>query len=490
MTLEKKKTISDNYIARLKKIAKRYLNKRKYNDCLQVLHAISYYLYEYNQTYIDEDVELMLLEVSKALDIKQGRTYESIPNKVLVFDGFAFETRGVIKMYLNALVKGGFEIVYLYDKNRSADIPEILKYCNENNIKTITYNERAKFVDAAKEIGEAFLREKPAKALFYTYPYDVAVYVAFASFKGLTERFLIDLTDHAFWIGKYCNDFFCGSREMSAYNQFYQRHIPKEQLIKLGVNLIVEKCDSHDPLPFDETKARYIFSGGALYKTLGDPNNYYYKIVDHILENHKDVVFLYAGYGDDSEMKVILKKYPERAFYINERKDYYYLIQNCVFYLNTYPMFGGMMMKYSALAGKLPITLKHSSDSDGLLLHQKELGIEYDSYDDLIKDVDHLLDDEKYLKQRESKLQGSVITEERFVSNLKNALLNHKTDYEHSYEQLDTEKFRKEYLERHNHRRLSSELLSRHYHSCFIKIFPIKYICHNSLKLMKKVFKR
>ena len=131
---------------------------------------------------------------------------------------------------------------------------------------------------------------------------------------------------------------------MSAYNQFYQRHIPKEQLIKLGVNLIVEKCDSHDPLPFDETKTRYIFSGGALYKTLGDPNNYYYKIVDHIFENHKDVVFLYAGYGDDSEMKVILKKYPERAFYINERKDYYYLIQNCVFYLNTYIKLIGMIL--------------------------------------------------------------------------------------------------------------------------------------------------
>ena len=490
MNLEAKKAKSFEYIAKLKKIAKRYLSIAKYNDSLQVLHAISQYLYEFNQTYIDEDVESMLLEITEALDIKQGRTYEGTKNKVLVFDGFAFETRGVIKMYLNALVKGGFEIVYLYDKNRTSEIPGILEFCTQNKIKTLTYNERATYVESAKEIGEVFLSEKPAKALFYTYPYDVAAYVAFASFKGLTERFLIDLTDHAFWIGKYCNDFFCGSREMSAYNEHYQRHIPKEQLIKLGVNLIVEECNDHSGLPFDVTKTKYIFSGGALYKTLGDPNNYYYKIVDHILENHKDIVFLYAGYGDDTEMKVLLKKYPDRLFYIEERKDYYYLIQHCVFYLNTYPMFGGMMMKYSALAGKLPITLKHSSDSDGLLLHQKELGIEYDKYEDLIKDVDHLLGDETYLKDREKKLDGSVISEERFTNNLKNALLNHKTDYEHSYEKLDTEKFRLEYLERHNHKKLSGELLSRQYHPCFAKIFPIRYFFHNSFKLMKKIFKR
>ena len=53
-------------------------------------------------------------------------------------------------------------------------------------------------------------------------------------------------------------------------------------------------------------------------------------------------------------------------------------------------MFGGMMMKYSALAGKLPITLRHNADSDGLLLNQKQAKIEYDQIDDLLKDVHSL----------------------------------------------------------------------------------------------------
>lgn len=490
MDLHKKKQKADRYISKLKMAAEKFLLSKKYEACLETLHALSYFLYEYNQYYIDEDIEKMLLKVSEALNLNKDNVSDSIPNKVLLLDGFTFETRGVIWMYLNALVKGGFDIVYLCDGVRIGEIPSIIDYCKNHNIKVATFNGKSPFVDMAKDIVNVFLNEKPSKALFYTYPYDVSGYVAFASVNGISERFLIDLTDHAFWIGKYCNDYFCGSREMSAYIQHFERKIPKNQLIKLGVNLIVKKVDNHNGLPFDVTSSKFIFSGGALYKTLGDPNDYYYKIVDYILANHDQIKFLFAGYGDDSKMKLIVDKYPDRAFYIAEREDYYYLMEKCLFYLNTYPMFGGMMMKYSALAGKLPITLKHNADSDGLLLHQKELDIEYDSYEDLIKDVDRLIDDDEYRGEREKKLKGSVITEERFVNNLKSALNEHHTDYEHVYEYFDTSKFRNEYLERHNFRQATTPLLNGDRHPCFIKLFPIRYICYNLLRKIKHLLRK
>ena len=152
-------------------------------------------------------------------------------------------------------------------------------------------------------------------------------------------------------------------------------------------------------------------------------------------------------------MEHILKKYPGRAFLIDERKDFYYLIKHCTLYLNTYPMFGGMMMKYSALAGKLPITLRHNADSDGLLLNQKQAKIEYDQIDDLLKDVDKLLNDEEYLKEREKMLNGTVITEERFVNNVRGVIEEQKTDYEHSITEIDTTNFQKEFYERFNYKK-------------------------------------
>lgn len=106
------------------------------------------------------------------------------------------------------------------------------------------------------------------------------------------------------------------------------------------------------------------------------------------------------------------------------------------------------MMKYSANAGKIPITLKHENDSDGLLVDQKSRLIEYYSYEELIADVDKLLDDPEYLKTRETLLAGSVISEERFVNNVRSAIEEHHTDYEHGQEHLDITRFKKEYYDR------------------------------------------
>ena len=104
-----------------------------------------------------------------------------------------------------------------------------------------------------------------------------------------------------------------------------------------------------------------------------------------------------------------------------------------------------MIMKYSANAGKLPITLRHNADSDGLLLNQQEARIEYDTYQDLVEDVDKLLSDESYLKEREALLEGTVITEQRFVNNVRGVIEKHQTDYEHEVIEIDTSEFQKEF---------------------------------------------
>ena len=94
--------------------------------------------------------------------------------------------------------------------------------------------------------------------------------------------------------------------------------------------------------PF-EVKAgqKVIFSGGGLYKTIGGGNKYY-QMVDRILEEYEDAIFWYAGIGDDSEMKKIISKYPDRAYLTAERTDLYQVIEHCHFYLSTYPMWGGV----------------------------------------------------------------------------------------------------------------------------------------------------
>ncbi len=446
-----KKEKTDILLKKIKNIVSESINRQKYEKALATIAFMGNYLYQYNQFYTEDELEGYLINLSDCLKKEFQIELSFRPSQNIIFyDGFGLDTRGVALMYLNALGLNNYHVIYVTNEKEKEKIPTIRNMCDKYHFE-MQFVDMSNYIEWSKQLCAVFTKYKPRAAFFYTTPNDVSGIVSFHMFGGIVDRYLIDLTDHAFWLGKSAVDYFLGSRNMSASLQFYHRGIQKSQMIKLGVNLLVENTPDHSGLPFDVQKTDYIFSGGALYKTLGDPNNTYYRIVDHILTVDKNIKFLYAGVGDDSELSKIVEKYPGRAYHINERKDFYYLVSNCKLYLNTYPMFGGMMMKYCGLAHKLPITLKHGHDSDGLLLHQDECQIEYSTYDELIEDVDKLLADDNYRHTREKLLDDSVITEKRFKNNIHGVIENHKTDYEHEYEEIDTSTFRKEYSERFNY---------------------------------------
>ena len=185
--------------------------------------------------------------------------------------------------------------------------------------------------------------------------------------------------------------------------------------------LIVEKKD----------KTKVIFSGGALYKTFSG-DNLFYTTIDDILSQEKNVYFWYAGNGDDSKIKVLKEKFPKRVFFTKERKDLYQLLCNCDVYYSTYPICGGLMFQYAAIAGKVPLTLKNSEITDGFLLKQKDLHIEFLSPDDLKEECIHLLTDEVYCKNRSEEMKCAVISKEKFDSLVKQLVLRNieKNDIE------------------------------------------------------------
>ena len=257
------------------------------------------------------------------------------------------------------------------------------------------------------------------------------------------------MTDHAFWIGVYAVDYFLESREMGASLAIYKRNISRDKIIKIDSCPYINKDIYNEPLPFDIEKTKYIFTGGALYKTLGDKNLLYYKIIDILLHDFSDLNFLYAGSGDSSEIKKILKKYPGRAFFISERPDFFRIIENCIFYLNSYPMFGGLMMRYAALAGKIPLTLKHEHDADGILENQDQLGIQFKTVEGVLNEAEKLIVDVQYREKKGLIVKNSVITEEIFARNLKLIIENKRSEYTFGdIKEIDTLEFQKEYVAR------------------------------------------
>ena len=227
------------------------------------------------------------------------------------------------------------------------------------------------------------------------------------------------------------------------------RKIPKGKLIKIPYYPIINHNVEFQGWPFPvRSGQKVIFSGGSLYKTLGAGNKYYV-VVDQILSRYPDVIFWYAGSGDRTEIDKIISKYPERAYITTERSDLYQVLKHCYFYLSTYPVCGGLMFQYAAIAGKPPVTLYYDTMTDGLLFNQKELGIMFDNVEALLAEVDKLMNDSDYYARKCRNLRSSVISEEDFDSEIAELVAGRAGEkYKINYdEQIETSSFRKIYLD-------------------------------------------
>ena len=438
----------NKYLAKLMNIAEKSVRDSRYNLALASLATYCNIQYGINQKYTDNRAEELVLEITRKL-VYLPSDYNGKSNTVLFYDGFGLDLRGWAASFARALSEQNYNVVYVAPLSSFGKIPHIVSEIAKGK-GTIEYVDmKESYESHLGALNRIFNSYQPQTAFFYTTPHDVAGAAVFNAYKDRVNRIQIDLTEHAFWVGTNAFDYITESRDIGASNAVYQRRIDKERIIRIDGCLYINSDIEDAPLPFDIEKEKYIFSGGSLYKTLGDDNLFFYKMVDSILAAHEDIRFLYAGGGDDSELNKIILKYPKRAFHINERKDFYRLFENCIFFLNTYPMFGGLMMRYSANAGKIPLTLRHGSDNEGILIDQKNREIEYDTFNELMDEAHRLIIDDEYRRTKEKKLEGSVITQAEFAEMIKNIISNkEKCDSFDMIEEIDTSIFRKEYLER------------------------------------------
>lgn len=470
--------------SKLKEIAQTQIKLNHFEEVLQIVSSDADIAYKYNQYYKDDELESLLLYISEKL-VSFSEWEKNKNNKVVFYDGFGLDRRGVSIVLNKAICLNGYSLVYISPLKNKNNQPTLTNVLKDFNVDWRYIDTQKSYVDEIQQLRNIFEEVQPNFAFFYTYPNDVVGTVVFDALKDKCIRCQIDLTDHAFWLGLNAFDLCNGGRSFAASVQHFFREIPLEKMTQLDANLFIDDCPFQG-LPFGEN-CRFIFSGGSLYKTLGDKNNTFYRIVEHILDNHDDIKFLYAGTGDDSQMKKLIEEYPDRVFLIKERPDFYQIIQRCTLYLNTYPMFGGLMMRYAALAGKIPVTLKHGTDSDGILIKQDERQIEYDTYDELIADVDRLLSNKDYMDIRSKKLEGAVVTEECFIRNVRMLIEEQKTEFSYDkVEPVDTTQFRKEYLERFCFNDIVNSIANKR-NKILIRYFPGIFIYAVLRKIYNKI---
>ena len=446
MKTDKLKTINAEY-DRYCKVIDQAIKAGKLERALAALSACGELLYESNQSYKDDRLESYMEMLSELTADERFSGIKGKEKTILFYDGFGTDTRGLALVYLKALIGLDYKIIYvspLHSKDGQPVIDNLL--AGTDTIKEYV-DLRHRYVKQQTGLQEIILKHEPSVAFYYSLPNDTAGLLCFMQLKGIVKRFFINLTDHAFWLGTGAADHYIDFRGYGKSVSVHHRNIDMEKLIGLPFYPYIDKETEFKGFDFDTEGKKILFSGGALYKTI-DGNNTYYRLIKRLLDENKDLLFLYAGYGMTDELDELLKNYRGRAYKIDERKDLYRVMKNITKYINTYPIIGGLMTQYAVAAGKIPLILKFDDESEGILIAQEDRKIEYYSEDDLAEDVHKLLSDDEYLRKREKLLEDSLITEREFADQLGKAIEDGHTDYDFAIKEYDDLRLKETYIDR------------------------------------------
>lgn len=463
------------------------ISKGQYNEAMELINSCASLLYGTNQYYIDDELEESIRTIADSLfvdTIERVKRSELKQDTVLFYDGFGLDFRGLAHIYVEALVQE-FNVHYVTYADREKAVPDILRIVQENG-GTVSFINKERPIGIAKQLNEILHKSRAEKFIFYSYPYDVAAVALMYAYNGVLTRYQINLTDHAFWLGAKAIDKCIEFRDYGACISSEYRGIPRERIVKLPFYpKVVQQQFQGFPFPVKDGQ-KVVFSGGSLYKTFGEGNKYY-KIVDYILDKHSDVIFWYAGSGDDSELKKCMMRHPGRVFHTPERTDLFQILQRVNFYLSTYPICGGLMYQYAAAAGVMPLTLRRDDCNDGFLLNQDTLGVIFDTMEELEQEIDRVLTDEPYRQARSVQMRSAVISPEQFSAELSQIMKTDKSPQEICYRHIDTEAFRANYLIHFFERDILWYCIRKDTFRAMLRYFPAMALKGIGLKLRLKI---
>lgn len=467
------KEFVEDIVSDLKKSANKAYENNKYDEALSLVSICAAILYQTNIYYRDNDLEDLVEKLAGSV-CNRPNNYQKNEDVCLFWDGFGLNDRGLAQIYLKALSRTK-KIVYVTYEDRKNQIPDLKSILEkEGNKHLFIDRKKSSYSKQIKQLEKIIEEYMPSSFFFYSVPDDVVAIPIMYSYEGSLKRVQINLTDHSFWLGAGCIDTCVEFREYGASISIGYRQIESNKIRIVPFYPMLHEERKFLGFPFEVKEGqKIVFSGGALYKTLG-ANNLYYKVVDRLLEENKSVIFWYAGSGDDSEMKKLIKKYPGRAYLTAERLDLFQVLKHSAFYLSTYPLCGGLMYQYAAKAGKVPVTLVCNEVTDGFLLNQKQLNIEFNNVDEMFVEIEKLLNDSSYVKKRENEMVNAVISEESFNIKVAKIFSDDKPNISYSY--IDTTSFRQWYLDTLTKQDVERALIRKNAVGVGIKYYPGRFL--------------
>ena len=312
-------------------------------------------LYELQTVFYDGLIENTVAGISDKIlsSCLNNKSYNSCGNRIVYYDSFCRDRKGLSNQYVNALISTGMEFLLITENTdfEKTEIYQCVNNCPRANYYIVP--SKSSPLNKIVSIFNIIYTYCPSKLVLQLLPWSIPALVAISYLPKEITRINVNITDHAYWAGASLMD----------YNIEFRKYGEDISIERRGFNIEQEKYLPYYPyifnLPFSgygsiQTEGKVVlFWGGALYKVY-DENFVFFELISKVLNKHENVICICAGGGNPEPLLTYIKKKGLEAVwhYIGTRDDIYQVIENCDIYVNTYPLGGGLMCQYAAMAAK------------------------------------------------------------------------------------------------------------------------------------------
>jgi hypothetical protein len=418
---------------KIKNIALTSVKKGKWNKALEQIEGCARYAYAFNHIFKDDELEDAIGVIARSIIIEENCSQQDVEEKKYIFyDYFGTYNKGCSLQYLRALMSWNIRFLYICYSENDRKIEELKTYSKASIFIIEKSLERTEQIKLIHRIVTDY---KGSDAFIYTAPWDV---VGISAFRLLhhTKRYLINITDHAFWLGVKSLDYSIEFRTFGYTLSSEKRGLSKESLLMQPFYPVVMDVPFQGFPSIVTPDKVVIFSGGAYYKIYGKGNKFF-DLMKAILTENSNAIILYAGWGTSAPIKSFIREnhLENRLLLIGVRKDLSAVMEKCDIYLGTYPLCGGLMTQYAAAKAK-PIV----SYSDPESLPHNDLCDLLSSVGQNTLDVPITFTDERLFLDRMAFLIRNKRNREQSGNQIRSLVLTPTQFNEHLYKLINTQK--------------------------------------------------
>lgn len=476
------------------KVATKAVERKLYVKALHYIETSAMWAYNFNFIYTDKAVEDAIKHIAN-VKLSSVKLIKPHAKRFVVIDSFALDNRGLTQQYIRAMMVNDVEILFLLTSGSTTHSTETLReLANYSKAKVYVCHKEATRFEKCSELLKQIAAFQPSKLFLHLTPWDTVALMVTHRVRGV-EKFNINLTDHAYWMGASFIDYNLEFRSYGMTESFEMRGLKQEQLLELPYYPIQSKWTEFQDFPELPPNCVKIFTGGALYKILGE-DDIFFKLMDAILDVSPKAMILVAGFNRNGvfDIKRAGMKHADRVVEIGVRKDIDAVFQNIDIYLGTYPMSGGLMSQFAATHAK-PI-LSYAFEGDvmnkvsQIVCHYEEVLETYSSFDKLQNYALRLINDAAYRQAEGMKLKAAMIDEARFNEEFMHVVTTHQNSFHWSLTQnINYEFMFERYVDLENTMPSAMRQLVYNLKLQAFTLFP-QYACGTFLILLRAMYGR